>query len=310
MKKEIIYNVSNDVVSIIKKWENWLIDEKRFSKNTVSSYKRDLAQFCDFLAGHFGTQANCKKLEKLKLRDIRSYMSYQTSKGLSRSSLSRKVSSVKSFFRWMSKNDIMENSAISSITNPKIPKTLPRAVEVSDAFNIIEKVKEFSNKSWIAKRDGAIFTLLYGCGLRISEALNLNLSDYKKNKHLRIMGKGNKERIVPMLPAIGNAIDEYLADCPYKIKGDDALFLGARGDRLSARVVQRQMEKVRFALNLPDDLTPHALRHSYATHLLINGGDLRTIQELLGHSSLATTQKYTKVDLEQIRKDYLRLFPH
>lgn len=308
MKKEIIYNVNNDVISIIKKWEDWLIHEKRFSENTISSYKRDLSQFCDFLTDHFGGQANLKKLEKLKLRDIRSFMSNQTAKGLSRSSLSRKVSSVKSFFRWMSKNDIIENSAILSVTNPKIPKTLPRAVEVDDAFNIIEKVKEFSTKSWIAKRDAAIFTLLYGCGLRISEALKLNLNDYKKEKHLRILGKGNKERIVPMLPQISEAIDEYLLDCPYKIKAGEALFLGARGDRLSARVVQRQMEKVRFALNLPDDLTPHALRHSYATHLLINGGDLRTIQELLGHSSLSTTQKYTKVDLEAIKKDYQKLF--
>ena len=308
MKKEIIYNVNNDVNSIIKKWESWLIDEKRFSDNTVSSYQRDLSQFFDFLVEHFGNSIGIKRLENLKLRDIRSYMSYQTNKGISRSSLSRKVSSVKNFFRWMSKNDILENSAILSVTNPKIPKTLPRAVEISDAFNIIDKVKEFANKSWIAKRDAAIFTLLYGCGLRISEALGLNLADYNKQKTLRILGKGNKERIVPMLPQVSDAINEYLADCPYKIKQNEALFLGARGERLSPRVVQRQMEKVRFALNLPDNLTPHALRHSYATHLLINGGDLRTIQELLGHSSLSTTQKYTKVDLEQIRKDYLRLF--
>jgi len=193
---------------------------------------------------------------------------------------------------------------LHDISSPKREKILPYALDIDDTMDFIEEAKNLSNDVWQGLRDSAIFTLLYGCGLRISEALSLNVGDITSENYLRIKGKGNKERIVPLLPAVVENINIYMEHCPYNLRTGEALFLGARGERLLPRIVQRQMQKIRLYMGLPDTVTPHALRHSFATHLLANGTDLRSIQELLGHVSLSTTQRYTDVNIEQIKKEY------
>lgn len=201
----------------------------------------------------------------------------------------------------------MKNEDISVIVNPRRPKILPKALDVTQIFNLLKKSEK--NQDWQGLRDTAIFTILYGCGLRISEALALNVGDITHNDFLRVKGKGNKERIVPLLPLVKENISAYLAACPYKLTNGEPLFLGARGDRISPRIIQRNLEKLRRELGLPDTVTPHALRHSFATHLLAEGTDLRSIQELLGHASLSTTQRYTDVQIETLQKEYLKAHP-
>ena len=198
----------------------------------------------------------------------------------------------------------MDNTAISVISSPRRAKVLPKALDVDDTFKVLETVEKLASEKWQGLRDVAILTILYGCGLRISEALSLNVGDIGHNDFLKIKGKGNKERLVPLLPVVKEKINAYLAACPYDIKPGEALFLGARGERLSPRIVQRTLEKIRGILGLPDTLTPHALRHSFATHLLAAGTDLRSIQELLGHASLNTTQRYTDVQIDKLQRDY------
>ena len=308
MKKAISFNVEKDLLNIIEKWQNWLENEKRCSKHTMDAYYRDLSFFFEFLAEYKNKLANKNTLSNLKIRDMRAYLSHRISKHISRTSNARAISSVKSFFRWLENEEIIKNSAVISFSPPKIPKSIPKAVDEEIAVDILEEIKNFAKKSWLGKRDVAIFTLIYGCGLRISEALSLTKSDLTNGEFITIKGKGNKERLVPLLPIITEKIEDYLSACPYKVKNDEELFLGARGEVVNPGVIQRQLRKLRAYLNLPDSVTPHALRHSFATHLLAAGGDLRTIQELLGHSSLSTTQRYTEVDIEKIRQEHSKAF--
>ena len=186
---------------------------------------------------------------------------------------------------------------------------MPRSLDVDSAFDIIDKAKESSKELWIGMRDTAIFTWLYGCGLRISEALSLNVEDIGNNEFIKIKGKGNKDRYVPILPIVVDSIEKYKEQCPYTLSPKDPLFLGARGERVTPRVIQRKLQQLRLELNLPDNITPHALRHTFATHLLAQGSDLRSIQELLGHVSLSSTQRYTDVNLEKVKKEYKKAFP-
>ncbi len=305
MKQEIKYNTSPEVRKLITEWEQWLRNERGYSPHTLDAYLRDLSAFTSF----FETPVTLKKLEKLDVRGFRAYISERASKHLEKTSLARELSSVKNFFRWLDSNDIIKNSAISIISSPRLPKILPKALDVDETFNVLDEAKNFAKKSWEGIRDTAIFTLLYGCGLRISEALSLNEGDIDNDQMLRITGKGNKTRLVPLLPAVIEAIEMYKQECPYHLRKGEALFLGARGERLSPRIIQRQMQKIRAYLGLPDTLTPHALRHSYATHLLAAGTDLRSIQELLGHASLSTTQRYTDVQIETLKKEYRKAHP-
>ena len=305
MKQEIKYNASPEVRKLITEWEQWLRHERGYSPHTLDAYLRDLSAFTSF----FETPVTLKNLEKLDVRGFRAYISERASKHLEKTSLARELSSVKNFFRWLDSNDIIKNSAISVISSPRLPKILPKALDVDETFNVLDEAKNFAKKSWEGIRDTAIFTLLYGCGLRISEALSLNEGDIDNDQMLRITGKGNKTRLVPLLPAVIEAIEMYKQECPYHLRKGEALFLGARGERLSPRIIQRQMQKIRAYLGLPDTLTPHALRHSYATHLLAAGTDLRSIQELLGHASLSTTQRYTDVQIETLKKEYRKAHP-
>lgn len=301
MKEEIRYKATEELWKLIGKWQKWLQDERRYSKHTLDAYFRDLAQFFDF----FDSPMKIRELGSLEVRDFRRYLSYLAAEKFeNKSSIARKISTLKNFFKWLDNNDYVKNSAITVISSPRRNKVLPKAMEVDDTFKFLKESEFWEKKSWQGLRDKAIFTLLYGCGLRISEALSLNTGDIHNNNFLRIKGKGNKERIVPLLPVVIENIKAYLTECPYELKNGDALFLGARGERLSPRIIQRQMQKIRAYLGLADNLTPHALRHSFATHLLAEGTDLRSIQELLGHASLTTTQRYTDVQTEMLHKEY------
>lgn len=304
MKSEIKYNASREIKQLIAQWQSWLLNERRYSPHTLDAYSRDLSGFFDFAAEHLGKVPETADLAKLEVRDFRAYLSQRAARHIDKSSLARELSTLKNFFKWLARYDILRNPALSVIRTPRRAKVLPKALEVNDTFNVIDEAQNLASNSWQGLRDTAIFKLLYGCGLRISEALSLNVGDIGNNDFLRIKGKGNKERIVPLLPVVVENINKYLAECPYQPKQGEPLFLGARGDRLVPRIIQRQMQKIRAYLGLPDNLTPHALRHSFATHLLAEGTDLRSIQELLGHASLTTTQRYTDVQIETLKKEY------
>ena len=304
MKQEIKYISSDEVKELIFRWQAWLRDERRYSPHTLDAYSRDLADFLKFMEVSLMHIPSLKDIKTAEVRLFRSYLSSRAAKYIDKASIARELSSIKNFYNWLARNNIVENTALSIISSPRRSKILPKAIEVDDALNILDIAKDFSKKEWQGLRDVAIFTILYGCGLRISEALSLNMGDINHNNFLKIKGKGNKERLVPLLPIIKEKINAYIKACPYDIKNGEPLFLGARGERISPRIVQRTLEKIRGYLGLSDNLTPHALRHSYATHLLANGTDLRSIQELLGHASLSTTQRYTDVHIETLKKEY------
>ena len=305
MKQEIVYLASSELKELILGWQNWLRDERRYSPHTLDAYARDLALFINFLAENENEKKlSLNALKNIAPRDIRAFLSERLSRHIEHSSAAREISTLRSFFKWLNRRGIMDNTAISVISSPRRAKVLPKALDVDDTFKVLEMVEKLASEKWQGLRDVAILTILYGCGLRISEALSLNVGDIGHNDFLKIKGKGNKERLVPLLPVVKEKINAYLAACPYDIKPGEALFLGARGERLSPRIVQRTLEKIRGILGLPDTLTPHALRHSFATHLLAAGTDLRSIQELLGHASLNTTQRYTDVQIDKLQRDY------
>lgn len=304
MKQEIRYKASKEVIELITRWQIWLRDERRYSAHTLDAYSRDLSCFFEFIQEYLDRTPTLADLQKAEVRLFRAFLSSRAARHIEKSSIARELSTLKNFYHWLARNNIVENPAIEVISSPRRAKVLPRAVDVDDAFNVLDIAKDFSKKEWQGLRDVAIFTILYGCGLRISEALSLNAGDINHSNFLKIKGKGNKERLVPLLPVVVEKINAYLKACPYDIKNGEPLFLGARGERLSPRIVQRTLEKVRAYLGLSDTLTPHALRHSFATHLLAEGTDLRSIQELLGHASLHTTQRYTDVQIETLQKEY------
>ena len=307
MKQEIRYQASAEVVSFIHRWQNWLKDERRYSLHTLDAYSRDLSVFFDFLKDYLKRAAERQDLASLDVHGFRAFLSARADCHIDKNSLAREISTLRNFFKWLNRSKILKNEDISVIVNPRRPKILPKALDVTQIFNLLKKSEK--NQDWQGLRDTAIFTILYGCGLRISEALALNVGDITHNDFLRVKGKGNKERIVPLLPLVKENISAYLAACPYKLTNGEPLFLGARGDRISPRIIQRNLEKLRRELGLPDTVTPHALRHSFATHLLAEGTDLRSIQELLGHASLSTTQRYTDVQIETLQKEYLKAHP-
>lgn len=293
----------------LRQWLIWLLTEKRSSPKTIDAYLADIKNFFVFLTDHLGQYADMKSLEQLKLQDFRAYLSYRKSNGLEARSLARNLSTLRSFFRYLEKNNILINGHIKTIRSPKIGHSLPKPLSVEMSKKLIAEVKNLprskisADDDWVDARDMALLILLYGCGLRISEALGLNGKDlYSINSGvMSILGKGNKTRLVPILPVAIEAIKAYQKICPYVSEAIDPLFYGVRGKRLGARAIQKKTEKLRYQLGLPESATPHALRHSFATHLLTAGGDLRTIQELLGHASLSSTQIYTEVNADYLR---------
>lgn len=296
----------------IKRWQDHLISEKRVSKHTHEAYVRDVGYFLRFLCSHLGVSPSKQALERLKPADFRSYLAARRRDGLSPASMARAFSAVRAFFKFLRRTDELENDAIDAVSSPKLKKRLPRPISEAAAKRTISEVGDFAvpaTNDWVALRDIAVLTLLYGCGLRVAEALSLNVGDLDKGDIMTVCGKRNKERLVPLLPAVVDAVDNYIKACPRNLKRGDALFIGVRGKRLNARNVQLAMQKIRIALGLPASATPHALRHSFATHLLTAGGDLRTIQELLGHADLSTTQHYTDVDSAYLMDVYNNAHP-
>ena len=291
---------------------NWLTHVRAIrgqSEKTIEAYQRDVSGYLGFLANHFGGNLGKAALGKVTITDMRSWMAFERRRGVKARSLARSLSAVKSFYRWLSETEDIEITAVLATRAPKFQAGLPRPVDKVDAKTLIDTAELQSQDGWVGARDTAVLTLLYGCGLRISEALNMTFSQAPLPEVLKILGKGNKERIVPVIPAARDAVDTYLRLCPHAHEPDTPLFLGVRGKKLNPRQIQKVMEQVRMQLGLPSSATPHALRHSFATHLLEAGGDLRAIQELLGHASLSTTQAYTAVDQARLMEVYKKAHP-
>lgn len=279
------------------------------SEHTVAAYAHDVGQFLGFLAGHLGGAGGLRQIAHLTQSDMRAWMAAERAGGLGSRSLARKLSSVKSFARWMAEREDLDISAILAARAPKYSRNLPRPLSEEAAREVIALAPLQTRSDWTGARDAAVITLLYGCGLRISEALGLTGRDLPLREVLRIHGKGGRERLVPLLPAARLAVDAYLRVCPYDMVPDVPIFRGMRGGPLSRRHIAKVMEMTRLQLGLPATATPHALRHSFATHLLSAGGDLRAIQELLGHASLQSTQVYTAVDTGRLMEIYAQAHP-
>ncbi len=290
-------------------WRAWLGEERRASAHTLDGYGRDLAAFLAFLTEHRASEPALADLAGLQTADFRAFLARRSGDGLSRSSMARAMSSLRSFFRYLDRNGLVHNPALKAVRSPRPPRSVPKPLAPDEALETIALAGDLQDQPWMAARDAALFTLLYGCGLRLGEALALNRRQAPRGEAMIITGKGRKQRLVPLLPVVVAAVATYLGQCPYGGTGDSPLFVGARGNRLNPGVVQRQMRRLRAALDLPDTATPHALRHSFATHLLSGGGDLRTIQELLGHASLSTTQRYTEVDAAKLAAVYRQAHP-
>ncbi|MDP7652379.1 MAG: tyrosine recombinase XerC [Rhodospirillales bacterium] len=297
------------VAAAAAEWRDWLAHERRASPHTLNAYGRDLADFFGFLTRHAGYPPGLRELGDLSRRDFRAYLAERNGRGLKRASTARAVSTLRGFFRFLDRDGLVHNAAVAHLRAPKAAKSVPKALSEDEAISAVEEIGQLSDEAWIAKRDTALLILLYGCGLRIGEALALDHGQAPTGDSLIVTGKGRKERLVPILPVVAEAVRDYLDHCPYALGEGDPLFVGARGRRLNPGVVQRQVRRLRAFLGLPETATPHALRHSFATHLLAGGGDLRTIQELLGHASLSTTQRYTEVDRAHLMAVYRDAHP-
>lgn len=304
------FTAAPDLQQIIAQWQNWLASERRASPHTVAAYGRDLAAFLDFLAAHLGTLPGLGELGGLVPADFRAFLAARARDDIKRSSAARGLSVLRTFFRFLDRRGVVRNSALAAVGTPKIAKPVPKALSVGDAAATLDTAASVANRRWLGLRDVAILTLLYGSGLRIGEALILTRRAAPLAPGtLMVSGKGGKQRMVPVLPAVAGAVRAYVEACPYPLAPDGPLFVGARGGPLNPRIVQGQMAKLRIALGLPDGATPHALRHSFATHLLAGGGDLRAVQELLGHASLSTTQRYTAIDAGRLAAVYDEAHP-
>lgn len=289
-------------------WLAGLAHERRSSPHTLRAYKDDLDRFLTFLADHRGARVTLSVLQNLTPADVRAFLTRRRQEGLGARGVQRAMAALRSFYRYLQREELADGAALRIVRSPKLPKTLPRPISETDATRAIEEAGE-NDVPWIAARDAALVTLLYGTGLRISEALRLKRRDVPLAESLIVLGKGNKERAVPVLPAVREAISTYSALIPFAGEKTAPLFLSRRGNAMSARDAQGLLQRLRGRLGLPASATPHALRHSFATHLLKHGGDLRSVQELLGHSSLSTTQKYTEVEGEQILAVYEAAHP-
>ncbi|SEH48572.1 tyrosine recombinase XerC [Magnetospirillum fulvum] len=305
----IDFTVRPDLAAALTGWGRWLAEEKRSSAHTIDAYGRDLAAFLSFLTVHLGEPPDLAALSALTAADFRAYLARRGGEGLSRASLARAMSTLRGAFRYLDRAGLVHNPALATVRSPRVPRSVPRPLAVDEAMDTLAVAAEEQDEPWLAARDVALFTLLYGAGLRLGEALALTRREAPTGDSIVITGKGRKQRMVPILPVVRSAIAAYLDLLPYRGEPDSPLFLGARGKRLNPGVVQRQMRRLRPLLGLPDTATPHALRHSFATHLLAGGGDLRTIQDLLGHSSLSTTQRYTAIDSARLTQVYRDAHP-
>jgi integrase/recombinase XerC len=304
---ELILPLTADAQDALAKWFRYLTSERNMSRHTVRAYQADVHSFLNFLSNHHGQAIALTHIADAPLQDFRSWLSRQAMNGRASSSRARTLSGLKNFLTFLDKQGYLHNAAVNLLRSPKLPKKLPKAMSANQTLGLIANAD--AAPDWTGERDRALFTLLYGCGLRIDEALSLTLHDLPRDGYVRVMGKGSKERQIPVLPQVDVAINRYRAVCPFPETPDRALFVGIKGGRLNQGMAQKSLRHLRVALNLPDTLTPHALRHSFATHLLENGANLREIQDLLGHASLSTTQIYTDINADELIKIYNKAHP-
>jgi integrase/recombinase XerC len=295
----------------VQGWLDYITIERQLAAHTSEAYARDISQFLAFLAVHFNRLPDMQQLLALLPRDVRAFLAARRGAGVGSRSLARSLSALRMFYRFLERRGFGKNDAVRAVALPKLPHSVPKPLTAPKATALMGGADTPDAPDWIAARDTAVLMLLYGSGLRISEALGLTRKEapIKGRDMLRVRGKGDKMRVVPVLPVAREAVEHYLALCPVKLQPDDPLFIGARGKQLSPRIIQLLIARARGALGLPETATPHALRHSFATHLLGAGADLRAIQELLGHASLSTTQIYTEVDRAHLLKVYARTHP-
>lgn len=300
----LAFRCQPDAAEALTAWVRWLETEKRVSRHTLSAYIADVTVFLTFLGDYHGRPPGLRALADLKPMDFRAWLAYLAREGLIGASRARALSAVRNLYKWLDRDGRLHNAAIGVLATPKVKKPLPRPLTIADSRELLDMAESAEDSPWMGLRDRALFTLLYGCGLRISEALSLPRAACPLGETLRVLGKGNKERQVPVLPAVRAAVAAYAAACPFVGGPEAPLFVGARGGVLNPATAQKAMRHVRRLMGLPDSVTPHALRHSFATHLLGDGGDLRAIQELLGHASLSSTQRYADVDTEKLFATY------
>ncbi|MGG7516932.1 tyrosine recombinase XerC [Allorhizobium undicola] len=299
-----------DLLERRQAWLKALAGERRLSANTLLAYERDTRQFLAFMTEYLGGLVALAEISALKPADLRAFLAFRRKDGAGARSLGRHLAGIRSFLRYLERQGLANAAGANALRAPRQPKSLPKPLSPEQAERVVTREEQLQEEPWIAARDAAVLTLLYGCGLRISEALDLTPSDFAgEATSLRVTGKGGKTRMVPLLPVVVSAVETYQALCPHALPPQEPLFRGQRGGKLQQGIIQRQMQKMRAALGLPQSATPHALRHSFATHLLSSGGDLRSIQELLGHASLSTTQVYTGVDAARLLDVYERAHP-
>ena len=302
-----------EVADLVGAWLDWLAHQKRHSAATVKAYRTDLFAFLQFCAEHLGEPPDLDALLGLSAADFRAWLAARHRRGLARRSTARALAAVRSFYRFLDRQHGRHNPAAAALRTPRLEQRLPRPLSAPHIATLLDHPGAVDDPPWVGKRDLALLLLLYGAGLRIGEALGLDRRAVGAAPAalgaLTVTGKGGKQRLVPILPAIAQALADYLDACPQHVAGGAALFLGVRGKRLQSAVVRRRMQHLRRLAGLPENATPHALRHSFATHLLAGGADLRVIQELLGHASLSTTQGYTAVEGERLMKLYHRAHP-
>jgi integrase/recombinase XerC len=311
MQEQFLISAKPDLQDARQRWLSMLAGERRLSELTVEAYERDTRQFLQFLTGHCGGPPGIAEIANLRPADLRGFLASRRNGGAGARTLGRGLAGIRSLLRFLERQGLVNAAGAAALRAPRQPKSLPKPLTAADARKVVSAGEQLAEEPWIAARNAALLTLLYGSGLRISEALALtgsNLADLNETV-LRVTGKGGKTRLVPVLPVAQQAVMEFRRLCPYHLGADGPLFRGARGGPLNPAIIQREMVKLRSALNLPDTATPHALRHSFATHLLGRGGDLRTIQELLGHASLSTTQIYTGVDTARLLEIYQSAHP-
>ena len=310
-KPELLVIATQDVLQLRRQWLADLAATRRLAALTVEAYERDTRQFLAFLTRHLGRPAARADIAALKPADLRAFLAARRSSGAGARTTGRNLAGLRAFLRYLEKRGLANAAGAKAVRAPRHPRSLPRPITATDALRVVDASEQLHEEPWIAARNAAVLSLLYGCGLRISEALALDGEDLRDPSQtgLRVTGKGGKTRLVPLLPAVLDAVSAYRGLCPWDLAPGTPLFRGARGGKLNPAVLQRDMARLRAALDLPDSATPHALRHSFATHLLGRGGDLRAIQELLGHASLSTTQVYTGVDADRLLDIYDTFHP-
>jgi integrase/recombinase XerC len=301
--------LDHPAAGLVRDWLAHLENAERRSAHTLRAYQTSLHGFVRFLAEHLGGPVDGAALAALGLTDLRAFLAARRGSGIGNASAAREVAALRSFFRWAKRSRGIDCKAIAGLQSPKLPRRVPRPLAPADALGVAESAGDAAAEAWIGARDAAVLLLLYGSGLRIAEALSLTGNALPIGAAVTVTGKRGKTRVVPVLPKVREAVATYVALCPYALAGDAPLFRGAKGGPLSSGMIRRAMQAARAALGLPASATPHALRHSFATHLLARGGDLRAIQELLGHASLSSTQIYTEVDAARLLDVYRHAHP-